>query len=51
VYAGTSIPTQQLLSDGSDLEWNNSGWGSQADFRTAKTITSIIIGPFSYSAI
>ena len=55
VYAGTSIPTQQLLSDGSDLELNNSGWGSQAvtnpyiqaDFRTAKTITSITIGPFS----
>ena len=55
VYAGTSIPTQQLLSDSNDSEWNNSGWGSQsvtnpyiqADFRSAKTITSITIGPFS----
>jgi surface protein len=55
VFTGTSAPTQQLLSDSNDSEWNDSGWGSQtvtnpyiqADFRSAKTITSITIGPFS----
>jgi hypothetical protein len=29
VFTGTSAPTQQLLSDSNDSEWNDSGWGSQ----------------------
>jgi hypothetical protein len=53
VYAGTSVPTQQLLSDGSNSQ--SSGWGSlpvnnpyiQADFGSAKTISSIIVGPIN----
>jgi surface protein len=50
VYPGTSVPTQQLLSDEPNV---NTGWVSnlgnntyiQADFGSVKTISSIIVGP------
>jgi hypothetical protein len=53
VYPGTSVPTQQLLSDGSNSQ--SSGWGStvgvnphiMADFGSVKNISGIIIGPMN----
>ena len=53
VYPGTSVPTQQLLSDGSNGQ--SSGWGStlianpyiMADFGSVKTISGIIVGPIN----